>query len=170
MGSIGDPAYSVPKEARRLLDEQLLNNKLLPQLPSEIHDAAKHVRFSGNEAASIPVNWRFAESVSALKGFEAAMLNVLRAKKYNVGFDDVSIDTDHASLFIMTPFIAQKVEKDGSTAPVPFSDAKKMAECGIKNTDLHRAAADLHRGLATNIYRTKDGRYYHTHGQQTASF
>lgn len=165
MGSIGESKYSVPSESRKLLDREILNNGLIPTLPAEIHDAAKHVKFTGNDLPSIPINWRFAESVSALKGFEAAMLNVLRSKKYGVGFDDVTVDTDHASLFFMTPFLTQKVGANGEPEPLNTFDPREMVKYGFKNTDLHRAAGDWQRMLATNIYRTKDGRFYHTHGR-----
>jgi hypothetical protein len=101
MGSIGEN-YSVPREAQNLFEEEILKNPLIPSLPSEISDAAKLVHITGNASPSIPINWRFAESVSALKAFEASMLNVLRAKKYGAKFSEVNIDTDHASLFIMT--------------------------------------------------------------------
>ena len=165
MGSIGERSYSVPSEAKTLLEKEILKNNLIPTLPSEIHEAAKHVHFTGNSAPSIPIPWRFAESVAALKAFEACMLNVLRSKKYGVSFEDVTIDTDHASLFFMTPFLTQKVGKDGESEPLSVFDAKEMVKYGFRNADLHRATADQHRVLATNIYRTKDGRYYHTHGE-----
>lgn len=37
----------------------------------------------------------------------------------------------------------------------------------IPSTDVHDASSDLHRSLATNIYKTKDGRFYHVHGTST---
>ena len=107
MGSIGEN-YSVPGEAQAILEEEILKNPLIPSLPSEVHDAAKQVHFSG-----IPINWRFAESVSALKAFEASMLNVLRVKKYGAELSEVNIDTDHASLFIMT----SKIDEWGTSHP-----------------------------------------------------
>lgn len=165
MGSVGESTYSVPHEAKQLLDKELLNNSRIPTLPKEIHDAAKHITFTGNNLPSIPINWRFAESAAALKAFEACMLNVLRSKKYGVEFDDVTIDTDHASLFVMTPFLTQKVGKNGESEPLNVFDSTEMVKYGFRNTDLHRAGADLQRSLATNIYRTKDGRYYHCHGE-----
>lgn len=166
MGSVGEQTYSVTSEARKIIDAEILNNPLVPELPSEIHEAAKHIKYTGNDAPSIPIPWRFAESVSALKGFEAAMLNVLRSKKYGAAFDDVTIDTDHASLFFMTTFLTQLVGKNGETEPLNAFNAKEMVKYGFRNTDLHRATTDQYRVLATNIYRTKDGRYYHTHGKQ----
>lgn len=163
MGSIEQGGYSVPEEAKKLLLEGVLSNKLVPSLPSEVKEASKLLYFTGNDTPSIPINWRFAESVSALKGLEAVLLNVLRAKKYGSKLSKVTIDTDHASLFVMSPFLAQVVGEDGRTTPLNVF-GPGMEKYGFPSTDLHRASASQHRVLATNIYRTKDGRYYHCHG------
>lgn len=149
MGSVGELSYSVPSETQQLFEKEILANKRIPPLPKEVAQAAKHVRFTGNDLPSIPINWRFAESVSALKGFEATMLNVLRSKKYNTGFADVTVDTDHASLFPMTPFLTQAVNDSGETEVFNAFNGAQMVKYGFVNTDLHRAGADLHRTLAT---------------------
>lgn len=165
MGSIGEINYSVPDEAHQLLDKEIISNKLIPTLPKEIHKAAKYIHYTGNSLPSIPINWRFAESVAALKGFEACMLNVLRSKKYSVDFDDVTIDTDHASLFFMTPFLTQVIGNDGKAEKLNVWDSKVAENMGFRNCDLYQATKDLQRVLATNIYKTSDGRSYHCHGE-----
>ena len=77
--------YSIPREARSLLDNGVLKNPLIaPNLPQEIEECAKPIKFKGNDAPSLAINWRFAESISALKGLEAAMVNVLLRRKYNL--------------------------------------------------------------------------------------
>ena len=53
--------------------------------------------------------------------------------------------------------------KDGKAVPVGLL-SKEIQEL-LPNEDKHRATASLHRTLATNIYKTKDGRFYHTHGE-----
>jgi hypothetical protein len=100
MGSMGETKYSVPEETTKLFNDHILKNALLPTLPAVINEAAQHVHFTGNDLPSIPINWRFAESISAIKALEASMLNVLRSKKYGVPLSDVEINTDHASLFV----------------------------------------------------------------------
>ena len=165
MGSVGDANYSVPKEAADIFEKEILSNSRIPSLPAEVKEACKHVHFRGNERPSIPINWRFAESVSALKAFEASMLNVLRHKKYGAEYSDVTIDTDHASLFVMSPLISKVVEANGEIKSCSLFDPKFMEEHGFKNLDLHRAGASMQRVLATNIYKTKDGRFYHCHGR-----
>ena len=169
MGSKGEGAgvYSAPEEAQKLFQAEILNNALVPELPAEIQVAGNMVQFSGNAKPSIPINWRFAESAAALKAFEASMLNVLRQKKYGADLAPVKIDTDHASLFFMSPFLARSIENGVLSEPIsPFTPGA-LEKYGIPSGDLHRASASLQRGLATNIYKTKDGRFYHIHGTYT---
>ena len=164
MGSVGEPTYSVPKETQKVFESEILNNPLIPSLPPEIQDVGKLVHFTGNDLPSIPINWRFAESVAAMKAFEVSMLNVLRSRKYGVQPSEVSINTDHASLFFMTPFLTKVIDANGKEQDLNAFKGKEMVNYGFKDWDLHRASASLHRVLATNIYRTKDGRFYHVHG------
>ena len=165
MGSVEESTYSVQRESRTLFEHEILENPLIPSLPADIKEASRYVHFSGNDLPSIPINWRFAESVSVMKAFEASMLNVLRARKYGTKYSDVDINTDHASLFIMTPFITQVVKPGGELQEISAFAPKVMVEHGFKSCDLHRASASLQRALATNIYKTKDGRFYHVHGK-----
>jgi hypothetical protein len=85
--------YSIPLEAQRLLNDGLVNNKLHASAPAEIKPASGFVEFSGADLPSIPVIWRFAESVSALKGFQGAMLNVLLKRKYGIDYQKIVINT-----------------------------------------------------------------------------
>jgi len=63
----------------------------------------------------------------------------------------------------MSPVIAQIIDADGKPKPVdPFSPGLLNV---FPSQDKHRAFHILHRALATNIYKTKDGRYYHCHGE-----
>jgi hypothetical protein len=87
-------AYSVPQETERVFRDGILNNSLIgPNLPKEIDECAKTIHFEGTDSPSIPINWRFAESISALKGLEAAMVNVLLKRKYNVEPQKAVINT-----------------------------------------------------------------------------
>lgn len=90
MGSTGD--YSIPKEAQLLLEEGIIKNPLV-SLPPELANLTKHVAFEGSAKPSVPINWRFAESIASLKGFEATMLNLLLTRKYGIEPVDVVINT-----------------------------------------------------------------------------
>lgn len=87
-------SYSIPQETQKLFEEGILNNPLIMQtLPKGIAEAASKVRFEGTAKPSIPINWRFAESISALKGLEASMVNVLLSRKYGLEPQEAVINT-----------------------------------------------------------------------------
>jgi hypothetical protein len=87
-------SYSIPEEAQKVFQDGILNNKLVAStLPKEIEECAKTVRFEGTDVPTLPINWRFAESISALKGLEAAMVNVLLKRKYGMEPQEAIINT-----------------------------------------------------------------------------
>jgi hypothetical protein len=53
------------------------------------------------------------------------------------------------------------IDPDGEAVGYP---GKSGYDKYFKDTDLHRQASSFHRASATNIYRCKDGRYFHLHG------
>jgi hypothetical protein len=56
--------YSAQAEAQDLLLNGIIRNPLMKSLPAELEGLSKHVRFEGNPTPSIPINWRFAESIA----------------------------------------------------------------------------------------------------------
>lgn len=91
MGSLAD--YSVPQEAKAIFLTGILENPLVKDLPSDLKSLAHLVKFEGNSKPSVPLNWKFAESMAALKALEATMINRLIQKKYNAEPAEVTIDT-----------------------------------------------------------------------------
>ena len=91
MGSTTE--YSVPHEAKVVFEDGILSNPLHKELPSGLAELAKCVHFMGSSRLSIPINWRFAESISAFMAFEATMLNLLVSRKYNIEPSDITINT-----------------------------------------------------------------------------
>ena len=86
--------YSVPVEAKSIFWESILRNPLIKSnLPDGVEDAALRITFEGSATPTVPICWRFAESVSALKAHEASVLNVLLKRKYEVGPVGVDINT-----------------------------------------------------------------------------
>lgn len=86
--------YSVPIEARQVFEKGILQNPLMTSsLIGELKSLSEHVRFEGSPRPIIPVNWRFAESISAIKAFEATMLNLLLTRKYQIDPVDILINT-----------------------------------------------------------------------------
>ncbi|KUJ08286.1 alpha-methylacyl-CoA racemase [Mollisia scopiformis] len=153
-------SYSVPRESEKLFREGVLRNPLIAKsLPAGIEKFADKVKYVGSEKPSIPINWRFAESTSALKGLEATVLNALLVKKYGIEPQEVVINTDHAQLFIMSTLI-WTIDPTGEKIPGMSPKSEKY----FPSFDIHRQASTHHRNSATNIYKTKDGRYFHLHG------
>lgn len=159
--------YSIPKETEKVFHEGILNNPLISSsLPDEFKECAKKVEFVGTEKPSIPINWRFAESISALKGYEAAMVNVLLKRKYGVEPQRAVINTDHAQLFIMSVLLWTIDPKGKAVTFGSFHSPEGKAEfekC-FKDCDLFEKGPSQYKNAATNIYRCKDGRYFHIHG------
>jgi len=86
--------YRIPYEAEKLFREGVLQNSLISkELPPEIEECSKLIRFEGSDDPSIPVNWRLAESVSALKALEGAIANVLLKRKYGLEPQEIVINT-----------------------------------------------------------------------------
>ena len=86
-------AYSVPHEAEVVFHRGILENPLMQHLPTCLTELSRLVHFEGNALPSIPVNWRWAESISALKALEATMLNYLLTSKYEIPPVEVTINT-----------------------------------------------------------------------------
>ncbi|KAF8151903.1 CoA-transferase family III domain-containing protein [Pholiota molesta] len=154
--------YSVPREAQNVFLNGIIFNPLHSSAPEEIKEAAQYIEYIGSSSPSIPINWRFAESIAALKGFEGAMLNVLLKKKYGIDYQEIGIHTDHVQLFIMSTAL---IVIDPQGANIERSEDRDAYEKFYPNGDFHRARDGSHfKAATTNIYKTKDGRYFHLHG------
>ncbi|KAF3018923.1 hypothetical protein E8E14_010767 [Neopestalotiopsis sp. 37M] len=158
--------YSIPEQTDRLFRKEILANRLLEKnLPAEAHEAASTVTFEGSDAPTLPINWRFAESIAALKAYEATILNILLKKKYGVGPVEIKINTDHAQLFIMSSFL-WTLDPAGTNITASSLGSPATQEALFKhfpNRDIHKTTSSLYRAVATNIFRTKDDRFFHVH-------
>jgi hypothetical protein len=86
--------YSTPEQAREVFLRGLLHNPLVAKdLPGKAAQYSAKISFEGSLKPCLPINWRFAESVSALKALEATMLNVLLLRKYDIKPCRVIINT-----------------------------------------------------------------------------
>ncbi|EHY56121.1 hypothetical protein HRR83_008640 [Exophiala dermatitidis] len=167
MGSIDKSSaqsYSVPAESKTLLIEGLLENpKISKYLPREAQEFASGITFEGSDLPQIPINWRFAESAASLKALEACTIYALLKRKYNVELSGAEINTDHAQLFFMSTLLWQ-INPNTENAIVYGVKGMDKLDALIPNYDFHQASSSLYRLCATNIYRTKDGRFFHLHG------
>ncbi|KAM0320760.1 hypothetical protein ACHAO8_000051 [Botrytis cinerea] len=195
--------YSVPEESKKVFQRGILENPtIIPNLPRDFQDHAKKIKFEGEDAPTLPINWRFAESISSIKALEATVLLSLLKKKYGVEPKEVIINTDtisspkftplplhlmphppslsqrqltnynkysdHAQLFIMSTLLWE-INHEGAKVTLfngtdPNSENGKLLAKWFPSTDIHRLQGTYHRASCTNIYKTKDGRYFHLHG------
>ena len=73
------------------------------------------------------------------------------------------IGRDHASLFIMSPPLAQVLDgMKGAGSPTSVIDPDTLKS--YRSDGYHRSRESWHRVLATGIYKTRDDRFYHIHG------
>ncbi|KAF4989089.1 hypothetical protein FDECE_14814 [Fusarium decemcellulare] len=157
--------YSIPDESHAILEREIIRNSLHDTLPREAEELTKFVKFEGSPYPCLPINWRFAESVAALKGFEAVLLNLLIKRKYACGPFPVTINTDHAQLFFMSSLLVEvSPDFDAPLHPTPIRELTEKYARYFPNGDLYKMASSPYRKAVTNIYRTKDGRFFHLHG------
>lgn len=157
--------YCVPLESKKLLRKGILDNPLHSDLPKEAASLFDYVEFVGSAKPSIAINWRFAESVASLKGLEAILINALLGRKYGHDPQPVKINTDHAQLLFMSALLVQVDPAPGSPVePTAIRDLTAKYSNHFPNGDLHQVASSFYRRASSNIYKAKDGRYFHLHG------
>lgn len=155
-----DGGYSVIDEAYKLLHTAILDHTQTSKLlPPGIEGYLKRITFTGSTSPSIPVNWRFQESVSVLKALEGAMINALLHKKYGVEAEEIEINADHAQLFVISCLLTEIHAADGANVETEgFATTSVFPSC-----DIYRNSATPYRTCAGNLYKTKDDRYFHLH-------
>lgn len=96
---------------------------------------------------------------------EACLIADLVQKKYNTTLSGATINTDHASLFAMSTLLYEinPGTPDAIAGTIGSSGQSKLDE-KIPNYDFRHMWSSKHRMSATNIYRTKDNRFFHLHG------
>ncbi|KAJ0418324.1 CoA-transferase family III [Aspergillus carlsbadensis] len=157
-------SYSVPIESQKVLENGILNHPY-QAVPAEAKTLFNKVKFVGRDRPSMPINWRFAESVAALKGFEAIMLNLLLSRKYHLPPQEITINTDHAQLFLMSFFLLE-VNPPTLESPIKTTELRELNATHAKHFpswDLHHQVSSQYRKAVTNIYKTRDQRFYHLH-------
>lgn len=151
--------YSIRAESTRILEEVLLSDSRLG-LPPSFSEASKKVRFVGDDDKPfILTPLKITESCASLTALVATAANVAAAERYEIGYQDVEVNTDLATLFlasVLLPTIGGKSI---------FKHLKLSKE--LAKMDIHNSGKPIRR-YATNVYETKDGRWYHLHGSMNA--
>lgn len=163
MGSLAP--YSIPYEAQTVLKDHILNHHGHKNLPSQLLEYFNLVKYVGQDKPRMAINWRLAESGAALKGFEAILINNLLVEKYGIEPQEVIIDTDHAQLFLMSALICEVDPKDatGKIRPTELRELSSAHAQYFPSWDLHEQVSSDYRKSVTNIYKCRDGRFFHLH-------
>lgn len=152
-------SYPVRREAEHIFRHVLLKDERL-QLPPSIAALAAKMSFTAPDTidtAYVPVPLKFTESSAALWALAATLGNAIVQERFGVE-QEVRVNTDIASLFLSSCAL---VRVDGK----PLNDPS-IALRYLKY-DLGKSS-DPYRRLCTNVYRTRDGCYFHLHGSMNA--
>ncbi|KAF6812123.1 formyl-CoA transferase [Colletotrichum plurivorum] len=151
--------YSVRTETSRILSDVLLADPRL-DLPASFRDAAKKVKFvGGDDKPFVLTPLKITESSASLTGLLATAANVAAAERYGIGYQDVEVNTDAATLYLASVLLPTIGGKSFMQNPKMLQELAKM--------DLHQMSSPIRR-YATNVYQTKDGRWFHLHGSMNA--
>ncbi|KIW90066.1 uncharacterized protein Z519_09497 [Cladophialophora bantiana CBS 173.52] len=145
--------YTLQAEAQRIY-ETIVNDPRL-NVPEDVKALADRIHFVGEETQPFyPVPYKCAESQAGLLG-HVGLLALAIAKDRYVIDQSCEIDVDHA---LLNGLGALFMRHEGEW----LSGSPKMMSA-VKRWD-HGQTRELYRQLATNIYKSKDGRWYSLHG------
>ncbi|EKG11548.1 CoA-transferase family III [Macrophomina phaseolina MS6] len=145
----------VKEDARRILYGKLLNDESL-RVPQAFIDAAEKLTFTGgDEKPFLPSPGKMTESASALCALIAAASSAVATDRYGIDYQGIKVNTDIASLSLFSVILPTV---DG----VPFLENEQL-RTEIAKGNLHHLERPL-RALSTNLYQTKDSRWYYLHG------
>lgn len=154
------PAYSVFSESSRILNDVLLSDARLG-LPDSFREAAKKLQFvGGDDKPFVLTPLKLTESSASLTALLATAANVAASERYGIDYQEVEVSTDAATLFLESVLLPTIGGEHFLRNPKMLRELAKM--------DLHDMTKPIRR-YATNVYRTRDGRWYHLHGSMNAS-
>ncbi|KAL4862566.1 hypothetical protein BDV12DRAFT_190333 [Aspergillus spectabilis] len=153
-------AYSLRSESARILHDRLLDGGKI-DFPESFKEAAQHIRFvGGDDSPFVPTPLKMTESSSALNALVAVAASAVAKDRYGVDYQDIEVNTDVATLFLMSLILPTV---NGQSV---LQHPQIVAEC--QKGDLYQMRKPIHR-QCTNIYKTKDGRWFHLHGSMNAA-
>jgi hypothetical protein len=151
--------YTIQGEARRIFTEVLLKDDGCLQIPSAVKEVALRTRIVGRLSdAYVPSPMKMTESASALWALLATFANTISAERFGIQ-QGAEVDTDTTTLFLMSASLAS-LDGKGLSDPAVASRLNKYDLGG---------QGEIYRRLATNIYPTKDKRWFHLHGSLDAT-
>ncbi|KAF9870901.1 caib baif family protein [Colletotrichum karsti] len=151
--------YSVFTESSRIFNDVLLADDRLG-FPDAFKEAAKKLKFvGGDDKPFVLTPLKITESSASLTALLATAANVVAADRYGIDYQDIEVNTDAATLFLESVLLPTIGGKQFLQNPKMLQELAKM--------DVHDMSKPIRR-YATNVYQTKDGRWYHLHGSMNA--
>ncbi|KAI9303787.1 CoA-transferase family III domain-containing protein [Cunninghamella echinulata] len=167
------PGYNFLKACEDLFHSSVIENNKI-SLSDDFKKLANKVKFEGTHDISIPINWRLGESINVLKAFEGLSILYLIQKKYNANIEKgITINTDLAQGFLMSfsrNALVLNDDQENGKKEFLYDEPEywKLHDKLVKQKDYfnHRIT---YNSTCTNIYKTKDEKFYHVHGSLNAS-
>ncbi|KAI1336487.1 CAIB/BAIF family enzyme [Xylariaceae sp. FL0016] len=149
---------TIQQEASRIFHSILLKDERL-RLPDEVLAAAQRTSFDPDALSSpfLPAPVKCTESSAALWALLATFGNAIVEERWGI-VQSCVVNSDVASLFLFS-FLFLRV------GGKPTSDPELAARYSVY--DLTKQMAPWRR-LVTNVYPTKDGRWFHLHGSMNS--
>ncbi|OAL35053.1 hypothetical protein AYO20_05768 [Fonsecaea nubica] len=145
--------YTLQSEAQRIYEVIVADPRL--NLPEEVKRWKDHVQFTGDETDPFfPVPFKAAESQAGLLGYIGLLALAIAQDRYGIE-QECHIDVSQALLNGLGALFVRHESEWLSGSP------KMMA--AVQRWD-HGMTRELYRQLGTNIYKSKDGRWYSLHG------
>lgn len=149
----GNQPYTLQSEAQKIYDSIWKDPRL--NLPKEVQELADRVHFVGDETQPFfPVPVKCAESQAGLLGYIGLLALAIAKDRYKF---DQHVEVDVAQS-LMNGLGALFMRHEGDW----ISGNPKMMGA-VQRWD-HGKTRELYRQLATNVYKTKDGRWFSLHG------
>ncbi|KAI1152033.1 CoA-transferase family III domain-containing protein [Nemania diffusa] len=149
-------AYTIQGEAARIFREVLLADTRL-EIPDEVREAAERTSFDPSALSKpfLPAPVKCTESSAALWALLGTFGNAIASQRYGLAPQSCVVSSDVASLFLFS-FLLLRV------GGRPVSDPAVAARYAVY--DLAAQMATPWRRLVTNVYPTRDARWFHLHG------
>ncbi|KAK6087706.1 caib baif family protein [Seiridium cupressi] len=152
--------YTIQKEASRIFHDVLLKDARLG-LPAEVQAAASRTVIDAKTPIAkpfLPAPTKASETSTALWALLGTYGNAIVEQRFGVQ-QSVTVNSDVATLFIFAFMLTKFGDKDiGDPEIVPR----------YQRYDLHKQHVPWRR-LCTNVYPTRDGRWFHLHGSLDAT-
>ena len=150
---LADESYTLGKEAERIF-HTFINDEGL-NIPDQVKALADRIKFGGDETEPFyPVPYKCAESQAGVLGCIGLFALAIAKERYGL---EQQCEIDVAQT-LLNGLGALFVRHEGAW----LSGSPKMMGA-VQRWD-HGRTRELYRQLATNIYKTKDGRWYSLHG------